>query len=132
MRRVTPLAQRGGMHNTDDTTPDFVTTDDTQCEPLFEPLEKLLPDTLCRHFMAMYQSSTPDGLVIHAYKHIDTRRYLFIDGDGGTWRYTGTSSYCRIPVGGALEEAFCQWGDLSGYDPTDGALVAELIAGARA
>lgn len=117
------------MDNT--TSPDYVIAEDIVCEPDFEPLTQLLPDELCRHFMAMYQSPSPDGVVIHAYKHIDTRRYLFIDDDGGTWSYGGMSSYSRIPLGSALEEAFCGWGDLVGYEPADAALVTRMVAVAR-
>jgi len=115
--------------------PDFVPTLDTQSEPIWEPLEGFLPEPLLEWFMAMYQSTTVEGPFIHAYKHRMTRRYLFLDEDGGTWRYTGGAdggSYCRIPAGGALEEAFCGWGDLIGYTPELGALVAEQIARARA
>jgi hypothetical protein len=115
--------------------PEIVTTLDTESEPIWEPLEKLLPEPLLGCFMAMYQSTTNEGPVIHAYKHIDTRRYLFLDEEAGTWRFTGgpgRGSYCRIPLGAALEEAFCGWGDLVGYTAELGALVAEQIARARA
>jgi hypothetical protein len=114
-------------------TPDLVTSLRDQCEPIWEPLEKLLPLELVEGFMSMYQTSTHEGPTIHAYKHIDTRRYLFLDETGDSWRYTNGDghSYCRIPLGTALEEAFCGWADLVGYEPELGALVGEQIAKAR-
>jgi hypothetical protein len=119
---------------TSETKPDSVTTLRSQCEPLWEPLEKLLPLELVGCFMAMYQSATHEGPMIHAYKHIDTRRYLFLDEDSDPWCYTNgeDDSYCRVPLGTALEEAFCGWADLHGYEPELGKLVAEEIARARA
>jgi hypothetical protein len=117
----------------DDHMADLATTVCTECEPVWEPIEALLPDELTECFMSMYQSTTEEGLIIHAYKHIDTRRYQLIDQHGGTWRYTGGRghTYCRIPLGSALEEAFCGWGDLMGYTPALGELVAQQIAVAR-
>jgi hypothetical protein len=117
-----------------ETKSNHVTTLHTACEPVWEPLVQLLPLELVECFMSMYQSVTREGLTIHAYKHIDTRRYLFLDEDGDAWRYTNGEhdGYCRIELGGALEEAFCGWGDLVGYSPELGAIVTEQIAKARA
>jgi len=121
-----------GMPNR--TKPDHVASLRDQCEPIWEPLEELLPRQLVKCFMSMYQTTSREGPTIHASKHIDTRRYLFLDEDGDSWHYTNGDphSYCRIPLGSALEEAFCGWGDLHGYRPELGALVAEQIGKARA
>ena len=62
-------------------------------------------------FMWMQAAEFADGRVVHAYKHVDTRRYLHIDGTGHAYRYTaagGVGAYVqwagpRSAIGEVLE-----------------------------
>lgn len=42
-------------------------------------------------FMWMGAATFEDGRVVHSYKHIDTRRYLHLDGRGHAYRYVSTA-----------------------------------------
>lgn len=52
--------------------------------PVWAPAEKAIPDLL-RDIMYM-TTITHEGLIIHQYKHIDTRRYINLDGEGQPWQ----------------------------------------------
>lgn len=73
--------------------------DHLAAEPDWEPLEKAIPRDWCGGFMWMQRVDEHDT-TIELYKHGITRRYLNLDSDAQTYRYTG-SGY--IPIG--LEEA---------------------------
>jgi hypothetical protein len=65
-------------------------------EPNWLPLEESLRAAgvsvqACTAFMWMYRA---EGLEF--YKHIDTRRYLILDRDGGCYSYTSNGSV-RVP-----------------------------------
>jgi hypothetical protein len=49
------------------------------------PLELVLGPQLCECFMFMGRSGE-----LYLYKHIDTRRYLNLDAQGRSFRYTGS------------------------------------------
>lgn len=57
------------------------------------PLENAIGKDNCPHFMYMC-SQTPrsdqDGIRIHSYKHVDTRKYLMISDDGAFFRENGS------------------------------------------
>ena len=48
--------------------------------PNWQPLAQHLPPSECADFMWMYRQRT-----VHFYKHIVTRRYLLLDGDGNCY-----------------------------------------------
>lgn len=70
------------------------------------PLEQALSFELAHAFMWMHRFTLPDGTVVHAYKHHDTRRYLFLDTKLRAYRYTGLSSYVRQDLGAAIVDVF--------------------------
>ena len=49
--------------------------------PDWGPLRRHLAETDCADFMWMYRHG-----VVHFYKHINTRRYLVLDGAGNCFR----------------------------------------------
>jgi hypothetical protein len=53
-------------------------------------------------FMWMYELAMADGLRIQAYKHVETRRYLFLDRFGGAFTYVGEAAYERVPMATVL------------------------------
>jgi hypothetical protein len=60
-------------------------------EPLLEQARILVGD-----FMWMFSVELEDGRRLQAYKHIWTRRYLHLDGDGGAYVYTDDDRYQQV------------------------------------
>ena len=73
------------------------------------PLLALVGEELTSEFMWMYDIELADGALVHAYKHIETRRYLHLAEDGSTLRFTAPGHYEPIDRHDALVEAFYQW-----------------------
>jgi len=71
-------------------------------DPVWGPLEKVLPYKWCGAFMYMGRTRG-----IHLYKHGFTRRYLNIDDDGSTYRYLpGSGRYVAMNRFEAVESVF--------------------------
>ena len=66
-------------------------------EPNWEPL-KLLGADGASEFMWMHEEELADGRRVHAYKHIDTRRYVHLDESGGALVYTDSGRYRAVAV----------------------------------
>jgi hypothetical protein len=78
-------------------------------EPEWEPLLKAVGEHLAGGFMWMYATTLENGTVVHAYKHHDTRRYLFLDVDLQAFTYTACGSYSPTRLDWAIEAALCFW-----------------------
>jgi hypothetical protein len=78
-------------------------------EPVWEPLGRAVGERLMSTFMWMYEIRTTDGGRIHAYKHIDTRRYLHLDDEGRAYEFVAEQRYRPIPLAEAIELAFASW-----------------------
>jgi len=80
-------------------------------EPDWSPLERLTggDDLILGQFMWMYCARLEDERVVHAYKHIETRRYLHLAGDLTAFEYRGDQDheYASVPLGIALREVLC-------------------------
>ena len=68
-------------------------------DPVWEPLLGLVGETLAPSFMWMHELMLEDGRTVQAYKHIHTRRYLFLAADsaalGRTARGSSSVSACE-------------------------------------
>jgi hypothetical protein len=95
--------------------------------PNWDPLIDVVGLVLVRWFMWMGQIELVDDTLVHAYKHVATRRYLHIGEDGRLFAYRSPDTYCEIDRAPAIEEAFLEWEQLSPA-PDDAALraLAEL------
>jgi hypothetical protein len=60
--------------------------------PDWRPLLDFAPDEI-PEFMWMYRVELEDGTVVEAYKHVATRRYLYLDVDGRAYVSVGRVSY---------------------------------------
>jgi hypothetical protein len=67
--------------------------------PVWEPLQAAVGER-CREFMFMGRAGE-----VYLYKHIWTRRYLNIDGNGHAYRFTG-DGYERMLMDEAMEHVF--------------------------
>lgn len=73
--------------------------------PDWRPLVAVLGEDLAGSFMWMYEARLPGGRPLNAYKHIDTRRYVFLDPACNAFAYVGGERYGRVALADALEAA---------------------------
>ena len=78
-------------------------------QPDWQPLETLLPDLLCRRFMWMNSVLLEDGRELQAYKHSDTRRYLWLDPAARTFESLGDHGFRIMRRREAVEQVFGVW-----------------------
>jgi hypothetical protein len=97
--------------------------------PVWEPLIELVGLEVVGDFMWMNELELDDGLEVHAYKSIATRRYLHLAVDGRAFRYRSPGRYEQITLREALEEAFTDW-EVTLPLPSDPDAVRALLAGA--
>lgn len=77
--------------------------------PNWEPLEAMIGEELAGEFMWMFQVDLADGMAVHAYKHIFTRRYMHIGEDGRTLAFTYSGRYRPIDPFDLLMAVFDGW-----------------------
>ena len=53
--------------------------------------------------------SFEDGSRVHSYKHVTTRRYLHLPGDGRAFAYLGDHRYREIDLEIAVDLVFVGW-----------------------
>jgi hypothetical protein len=70
--------------------------------PVWEPLHNLIGDELGGDWMWMHEIKMATGEQVHAYKHIDARRYIHLSEVGRAYVYVDGNKYRSIP---ALEAA---------------------------
>jgi hypothetical protein len=81
--------------------------------------------------MWMYESRLAGGRPLHAYKHIDTRRYVFLDPSCNAFAYIRDERYERIALADALEAALSPWWERLNPSVEDIAACWTAIARAR-
>ena len=101
-------------------------------EPRWEPLEAAVGMTLAGGFMWMHEEVRADGSTIQAYKHIHTRRYLYLDGEGHAYEVTGCGAKARLRLDFAIQAALCTWWLLAGSTDEDRDEIREAVARAQA
>lgn len=75
--------------------------------PDWAPLIELAPDHV-DEFMWMFEAQLENGLVLHAYKHWETRRYLHLDSAGRAFVYLWDENLAADDDG-RYEEVDPQW-----------------------
>ena len=95
--------------------------------PVWQPLLDAVGEHLTGTFMWMYSSRLESGRTVHAYKHIITRAYLFLDEDGRAWQWTPCNRYAPQRLDWAIEAALCQWWLLTDYTETDAAAIRAAL-----
>jgi hypothetical protein len=78
-------------------------------EPDWAPLRGLVGDLLTAHFMWMCAYVLDDGRLLHAYKHVATRRYIHVTEAGDTFVYAGERTYLPVANADAIELAYEEW-----------------------
>ena len=95
--------------------------------PVWGPLIDLVGLDVVGGFMWMHEVELDDGLELHAYKSIATRRYLHLAVDGRAFVYRSPGRYEEITLRAALVEAFTGWEELL-PQPRDPDAVRALLA----
>jgi hypothetical protein len=72
-----------------------------------EPLEAAVGLRLAEGFMWMHENRLPDGFALHAYKHIHTRRYLYLTEDGRAFEYSPCGTNVPLRMDFAIQAALC-------------------------
>ena len=100
--------------------------------PYWPPLIDLVGLELVDGFMWMLEILLEDDSMLHAYKHIETRRYLHLHEDGGrAFVCVGPGRYCEVDPRTALEAVVADW-ELSLVEDADADPIRAALATARA
>jgi len=100
-------------------------------EPVWRPLVKVVGERLAGGFMWMHEDELDDGLSLHAYKHIHTRRYLYLTELGRAYELAACGRFVPTRLDHALQSALCTWWILAGWDDEDAAEVCRAIVEAN-
>lgn len=100
---------------------------------MWRPLVKLVGERLAGTFMRMHEDELEDGSFLHAYKHIYTRRYLYLylTELGRAYESAACGRFVPTRLDYALQSALCTWWVLAGWDDEDAAEVRRAIAEAN-
>jgi hypothetical protein len=98
--------------------------------PDWEPLRALLPRGLCDGFMWMNSVQLDDGTELQAYKHIDTRRYLWLDDEAVAYEHLGRDRFRRMRTLDAVEEVFGAYWLIMDASPADKRALRKAFASA--
>jgi hypothetical protein len=97
-------------------------------EPDWRPLERLASPYLASGFMWMFELATRRGERFHAYKHIETRRYVHIDLHGNGLAYIPEEDrYECYPAWVLLRAALRPWWEELNASPEERALAEIAI-----
>jgi len=100
--------------------------------PFWPPLIDLVGLELVDRFMWMLEILLEDDSMLHAYKHIETRRYLHLHEAGGrAFVCVGPDRYCEVDPRTALEAVVADW-ELSLVGDEDAGPIRAALASARA
>ena len=95
--------------------------------PVWEPLVAAVGQRLAETFMWMQEEELDDGSVLHAYKHIHTRRYLYLTPDGRAFEHAHCGGFVPMRLDFAIEQALCTWWILSGWEAEDAEAVRDAV-----
>ena len=89
-------------------------------EPDWQPLYDLIGVDLADWFMWMHEIELEDGVRVHAYKHIDTRRYFHLGVDGRAFVYLWRGGgYQQIDRREVIDLVFARWQELCAEEHHD-------------
>ena len=83
-------------------------------EPDWAPLLQTVGEKVTGDFMWMFEVELSIGKRLHAYKHIDTRRYVHLDHKGAAYTYTYRERYRPCPAADVLAAVFTPLPGLAG------------------
>jgi hypothetical protein len=96
-------------------------------KPAWQPLIDAVGERLAAGFMWMHEAELDDGSALHAYKHIHTRRYLYLTADLRAFEFVACGRLAPLRLDFAIEQAICTWWILHGWDEEDRHAVSEAV-----
>jgi hypothetical protein len=99
--------------------------------PVWDPLVAAVGEYLAEGFMWMHEAELSDGSALHAYKHIHTRRYLYLAEDGRAFEAAPCGLFVQDRLDFAIERAICTWSILSDWTDKDAKAVYDAVVGAQ-
>jgi hypothetical protein len=96
-------------------------------EPRWQPLLDSVGERLASGFMWMHEDELEDGVSVQAYKHIHTRRYLYLADDGRAFEIAACDRYAPLRLDFAIEQALCTWWLLKGWEPEDVEAIRDAV-----
>lgn len=101
--------------------------------PDWQPLLDAVGAVVTGDFMWMFEVELSDGTPLHAYKHVDTRRYVHLTPDGVAFVYEPPERYREIPLARVLTAVFAPLIGLAGVtgDQVEASWAAVERAGGR-
>lgn len=100
-------------------------------EPVWGPLLSAVGERLAATFMWMNDVELECGTLLHAYKHIYTRRYLYLDEQVRAYELAPCGCYVPLRLDFALEATLCHWWILAGWEEEDAVAIREAIVAAN-
>jgi len=95
--------------------------------PVWGPLVEAVGERLAAGFMWMHEAQLSDGTCLHAYKHIHTRRYLYLTVDVRAFEPMPCGRFVALRLDFAIERAMCTWWILSGWEAEDAEAVGDAV-----
>jgi hypothetical protein len=95
--------------------------------PNWDPLQAFLPLDLCERFMWMHEAVLDDGTHVQAYKHGDTRLYLYLDEQARPFEYLGSEQLRRIRRCDGIEHVFTAMWVLEHADADERQLLRDAL-----
>jgi hypothetical protein len=83
-------------------------------KPEWGPLLDAVGEQVTGDFMWMHEAELDNGMSLHAYKHIDTRRYVHLAANGEAFVYEHPNRYRSLPVADAFAAVFASLVGLAG------------------
>lgn len=96
-------------------------------EPHWKPLEDAVGLRLAGGFMWMHEDELDDGSSVHAFKHIHTRRYLYLADGPQAFELAACGRYVPLRLDFAIQRALCTWWLLHGWEPEDVEALQEAV-----
>ena len=101
--------------------------------PVWEPLEAAVGTRLAEGFMWMHEGRLAGGVTMHAYKHIWTRRYLYLSEDGrSAFEHAPCGGYVPLRLDFAIQAALCTGWLFTGWEEEDREAIIDAVMRAQA
>ena len=100
-------------------------------EPNWQPLLDVAGERITGTFMWMHEEALEDGSRVHAYKHIETRDYLYLSASGDAFELAPCGRLVPLRLDLAIERAVCSWWLLERWEEEDRVAIRDVVLRAQ-